>query len=304
MSNGVCAVIVTYNRKHKLMECLGRLMRSTERPQAVLVVDNASSDGTLEAVRTHFPSVRVLALTVNSGGAGGFEAGMREAHASGYTYAWLFDDDAFVDPPCLGRLLAQTETADVVVPLQIDQVNRRYGVYRWENKPVEVEKAVETPFAVDLFTFVGPLIHRRVIERVGFPRMDFFICADDMEYALRIKAAGFRVVCVPAALFYHDYGETTVPVTRFGRKSDRSTQPPWKKYYAVRNEILLARDLNAPAPQKLSVWLHIALRFTRAAVGELIYEKNFLQKWKYALIGLGDGLLNRTGKRVTPKAAG
>ncbi len=303
MSNAVCAVIVTYNRKSKLLECLTRLQHSSEPPEAVLVVDNASTDGTLEAVRAHFPQVQVLALPLNAGGAGGFRAGMRAAYARGHEYVWLFDDDAYVDERCLERLLAHARTADVTVPLQLDQANRKYGVYRWRNRLIEVDKDDDRAFPIDIFAFVGPLIHRRVIERVGYPRADFFICADDMEYALRIASAGFQVVCVPGAIFYHDYGGNTVPVTRFGRKSDRSTQPAWKKYYAVRNEILIARDIRASRAQRLSVLLGIASRFGRAAVGELVYEPDFLQRWKYALIGLMDGALNRTGKRVTPKVA-
>lgn len=168
MTNGVCAVIVTYNRKDKLLECLSRLQASSERPQGVLVVDNASSDGTAEMVRRLFPEVGLLLLESNLGGAGGFDAGMRQAYASGYEYVWLFDDDAYVEPDCLRQLLTEAHRADVIVPVQIDQAGRKYGVYRWDNGFVEVDKTGDGLVEIEIFAFVGPLIRRRVIEKIGF----------------------------------------------------------------------------------------------------------------------------------------
>lgn len=302
MGNSVCAVIVTYNRQAKLVECLNRLKASAEQPERVLIVDNASSDGTPELVRNLFPEFDLLVLDSNIGGAGGFEAGMRRAYASGYEYVWLFDDDAYMERDCLKLLLEHAPQADVLVPIQIDQAGRRYGVYRWDNGSVEVDKAAG-PAAVidiDIFAFVGPLIKRSVIEKIGFPRVDFFISADDIEYALRIKNAGLRSLCVLSAIFHHDYGGQTVKVKRLGRTSIRSTQPAWKNYYNIRNEILIARDMQAPLAQKLGVGLYVFRKFGRASLAEAVYEKNFLDKWKYTAFGVMDGLLNRTGKRVMP----
>lgn len=300
MGNSVCAVIVTYNRQAKLIECLNRLRASAEPPERVLIVDNASTDGTPELVRASFPEVDLLVLESNVGGAGGFEAGMRRAYAQGYEYVWLFDDDAYVAPDCLELLLQHAPEADVVVPIQLDQAGRRYGVYRWKNGFVEVDKTPGTVFPIDVFAFVGPLIRRRVITRVGFPRVDFFISADDIDYSLRIKGAGLRVACVADAVFYHDYGGQTVKIKRLGRVSTRSTQPAWKSYYNVRNEILMVRDMRAPLAEKLGVYLYIARKFGRSSLAEVIYEKNGLEKLKYTAIGVRDGLLNRTGRRVTP----
>ncbi|GBF06218.1 glycosyl transferase family protein [Deinococcus aerius] len=300
MNNGVCAVIVTYNRKDKLRECLTSLWASSERPEKVLVVDNASTDGTPALVAELFPEVDLLVLEQNLGGSGGFEAGMRRAYASGYEYLWLFDDDAYVEKDCLRRLLARADEADVLVPIQVDQAGRKYGIYRWNNGFVEVDKESHATVQVDIFAFVGPLIKRGVVRKIGLPRTDFFISADDIEYALRIKAAGLKTLCVLDAVFYHDYGGRTIKVKRLGRISTRSTQPAWKNYYNVRNELLMARDLDVPAGQKAGVYLYILKKFGRASLAELVYEENFLEKWKYTAIGVKDGLLNRTGKRILP----
>lgn len=304
MGNGVCAVIVTYNRQEKLRVCLEHLGRLSEGPERVLIVDNASSDGTPEMVRSAYPGYDLLVLEHNLGGSGGFEAGMRRAYASGYEYVWLFDDDAYADPDCLRLLLAETDNADVVVPVQIDQTGRRYGCFRWDNGFATVPLEGESAIPVDIFAFVGPLISRRVIERVGFPRVDFFISADDTEYALRIKGAGLRVVCARSAVFFHDYGGQTLRVRRFGRESLRSTQPSWKNYYNVRNEILMVRGMNSSPRQKASVWLYLVKKFGRTSLGEAMYDPKFAERWKYTLLGVRDGLLGRSGKRVAPVAAG
>lgn len=300
MNNGVCAVIVTYNRKDKLAECLNRLRESYERPEQVLIVDNASTDGTPGMVEQLYPEFDLLRLPTNVGGAGGFEAGMRQAYAGGHEYVWLFDDDAYVDPDCLKILLEHAHLAEVIVPIQIDQLGRKYGVYLWENGQKPVDKEGKLIVEVDIFAFVGPLIRRTVIEKIGFPRPDFFICADDIDYSLRIKNAGMRTLCVLGAVFYHDYGGRTVVVHRFGRESKRCTQPAWKNYYNIRNDILIAKEMKASFFQRLEVFLYIGKKFARASLGEIMYDKNFMEKWKYTLFGLRDGLLNRSGQRVTP----
>ncbi|PYE55754.1 glycosyltransferase family 2 protein [Deinococcus yavapaiensis] len=298
MNNGVCAIIVTFNRKHKLVECLRRVEALTVRPQHVLVVDNASTDGTGDVVREQFPHFDLLTLDHNVGGAGGFSAGMRRAYAAGFEYVWLFDDDAFADPACLERLLAEAPHADVVVPMQIDQAGRRYGVYHWDNGTVELDKDRARVFDVDVFAFVGPLMPRHVIQAIGLPREDFFICADDLEYSLRIKNAGFRTVCVADAVFHHDYGGNTVTVKRWRLTSIRRTSPAWKNYYNTRNDILIARTL---APQQTLPYVtHLLRKHVRSSLGEAVFDVDFAQKWKYTTLGVVDGVLNRSGKRLDP----
>jgi len=72
MSENICAVIVTYNRKELLRECLKAVLAQTRPPEHVLVVDNASTDGTPEMLQEEFPQVEVLCLPENQGSAGGF----------------------------------------------------------------------------------------------------------------------------------------------------------------------------------------------------------------------------------------
>ncbi|MFX5615039.1 glycosyltransferase, partial [Acinetobacter baumannii] len=74
-------------------ECLQSVLSQTRAPDHVLVVDNASTDGTGEMLKEEFPEVEVLRLPENQGGAGGFHEGIKRAYEAGYDWIWLMDDD-------------------------------------------------------------------------------------------------------------------------------------------------------------------------------------------------------------------
>ena len=101
----VIAVVVTYNRRDLLLESLAAVLAQTRAPDQVIVVDNASEDGTAAAVRDQFPAVHLAELRRNSGGAGGFAGGMALALADGADLIWLMDDDTVPEPGALAALL-------------------------------------------------------------------------------------------------------------------------------------------------------------------------------------------------------
>src|SRR5690606_32346153 len=109
-TESVAVVIVTYNRADLLVRMLDGLAAQTRRPDAVVVVDNASSDHTGEvlAARTDLP-LHVITSPDNLGGAGGFHLGMKTAHEQGFDRSWLVDDDVVPAPDCLEVLMASDE---------------------------------------------------------------------------------------------------------------------------------------------------------------------------------------------------
>ncbi len=106
MEPKVCAVVVTHNRLALLRECLSALEAQTRRPDRVLLVDNASTDGTGDALRAEFPAVELVSLPDNRGGAGGFQAGLEAAQAGEEEWFWLMDDDTIARSDALAALLA------------------------------------------------------------------------------------------------------------------------------------------------------------------------------------------------------
>ena len=101
----VAAVLVTYNRRDLLLESLAAVQSQSRPPDSVIVVDNASADGSAAAVRARFPAVQVAELDANYGGAGGFAYGMALSLADGADLIWVMDDDTMPEPGALLALL-------------------------------------------------------------------------------------------------------------------------------------------------------------------------------------------------------
>ncbi len=299
MAERVCAVVVTYNRKALLRECLKALKAQTRPLDGILVVNNASTDGTREVLKEEFPEVEVLDLPENIGGAGGFHEGLKWAYEKGYGWFWLMDDDAKAQPDCLEHLLTRKGDGEVLIPVQVDSLGRKYGAGRWRCRyvPLPPEEYLSLT-RVEMFAFVGTLIHRKVVDRVGLPHRDFFICADDWEYALRMRRAGIRPLLVPDAVMHHEYGGKTRVVRRLGRASSRPMRAPWKFYYGARNTLLMLRILSPY--ERVASFLLFFLLSLRWTLGDLVYEPKWAQRTYYRWLGFWHGLLGLSGKRVSP----
>ena len=303
MSKRVCAVVVTWNRRELLARCLRALQSQIGVDDTILVVNNASTDGTREMLEADFSNVQALHLEENTGGAGGFHTGTKWAFDNGYEYAWLMDDDGMPGQGCLHALLAHATPNRVTIPAQQEDNGRIYGFLAWKRgrnvgarevtkEIVVLNKPVVGRFT---FTFVGPLVGRGVIERIGLPNADFFIWFDDFEYSLRIHAdKSLQTIAVPQARFRHNITQMKVNTYKFlGRESTRPAQAVKRIYYGTRNYFYI---LNAHEKSRRTIRAFI-LNQLRALIGDLIYEP---QRWLCAstrLRALRDGASAKLGKR-------
>jgi len=241
-SETVAVVVVTYNRADLLAGMLTGLAALQRRPDAVIVVDNASTDHTpaVLAAATELP-LQVIRPEENLGGAGGFHAGVEAAHAQGYDRIWLMDDDVVPAPDCLDLLLAVgPDRADCLMAVREDTAGRLVekaavtfdlrNPLRIKPKTAMVETTYTTraamPELVELHNvaFEGFMVHRRVIDAVGLPDPSFFIFYDDVDFALRARRAGFRIWAVRDAVL--------VRQLEFDQQHDLAG---WKGYYMYRN---------------------------------------------------------------------
>lgn len=190
----VMAIVVTYNRKELLQECITALLNQNYDNCDILVIDNNSIDGTEELIKTKFrnPKVHYINTGANLGGAGGFNFGMKEAYNIGCDYMWIMDDDCIVNEDSLEKLLEADK-----------KLNGDYGFLSskvlWKDNTICTMNIQKKRFSrwltnfeknmqpIAMASFVSLLVKTSVVEEMGLPIKEFFIWTDDWEYTRRIS---------------------------------------------------------------------------------------------------------------------
>jgi GT2 family glycosyltransferase len=257
----ICAVVVTYNRKNLLIECLEGLRRQTRPVDAIYLIDNASTDGTPELLLEkgyikELPPLNIVEpwekefevenfvdhqsikihyvrMDENTGGAGGFYEGMKRAYEKGYDWFWLMDDDCCPTETCL-EYLKNAFKNEVAGPLVIN---------RYTQKPEWVKKKpLSKKIAVKSLSFNGFFINRLIVGRIGFPNKEMFIYGDDEEYSYRIRHFGYNLYLINNAILYHAKIEKDIKRTLviFNKALLYHCEMEKKKlFYCIRNGLII-----------------------------------------------------------------
>lgn len=239
-SPGVAAVLVTHNRRQLLLEALAAVHAQSRAPDAVIVVDNASADGTAAAVRSRFPSVRLAGLGRNYGGAGGFAYGMALALADGADLVWLMDDDTVPEPHALRALLEARRRHPGRPPALIASRvlwtdGRAHPMNTPRARPLagrgeRLAAAASGCVPIRSASFVSIVVEASECRRVGLPRADYFLWNDDFEFTARLLRGRTGLLC-PASVVVHK-------TPTFG---STDTDPGDRFFYEVRNKIWTLR---------------------------------------------------------------
>ncbi len=291
--DSVCAFVLTHNRQHLLVETLRALLGQTRPIEQVIVLDNASTDGTLQRLRSEGlldePQIAVHRNEANTGGAAGYQEGMRLALAEGRDWIWLMDDDAEPRPDALERLLAAPPASDAGTAVLCTAVVHPDGSVDRMHRcrlarlvlPLGEEIYAHGRYAdVDCASFVGFMVRRRVAEAAGLPLADYFLGYDDAEYSLRARAHG-RIRLVPESVIVHKIPIGGGLQTRRSRLWNRLTgaqyaSSPWPAYwkdlYRVRNFMAMRVAHGGLAP--LEFWALTAGYVIKA----ILYEDRPLRR--------------------------
>lgn len=295
---GVCALVLTRNRKVLLGECLEAVLAQTFPVSRVVVLDNASSDGTAQWLRSagflDSPVVQFVRSEVNLGGAGGYAEMLGLGDGTGADWLWLMDDDAEPHRDALERLLAsppaQQDTtvalASRVVHLDgsIDLLHRcRLGRFI---TPMRASAYAPGTYAqVDCASFVGLLVRAGAARKVGLPRREFFLGYDDADYSLRLAAHG-DIRLVPESSIIHKIviggGERTARSLWCNRVLRASyTSSPWEGYwkdlYRLRNLVALKTDHTGLTE------IQLASLILGYMVKTLLYDRRPLRRWPWII---------------------
>ena len=289
----ISVVIVGWNARHYLELCLESLAEAPpRRTTEILVVDNASSDGSAEMIEARFPHVKLIRSTENLGFAKGNNVGIRQCEGR---YIALVNPDVIVLPGCLDALadfLDQNPKVGNVGPRVLNPDRTLQSTCRrfptlWNNfcsasALASVFKGSrffagehmfffphDRTLAVDVLVGCFSMVRREAFEAVGLLDEDLFMYGDDVDWCRRCWNTGWEVVFFPGAQAIHDRGRITAPYpVRFALAQQRSVMHYWTKHHSFFG-VLGIRSI---------MLLHHLLRYTSAVVSGLAHSQGSAQR--------------------------
>ncbi len=276
----IFAVVVTYNRVEFLRKNVKLLCKQTRRPDRIIIVDNASTDSTPEFLQETSEKcgiVTPIRLKDNLGGSGGFAKGIEKAIEMGADWVWLMDDDAFPYEDALEELEKAMQNTPEKTGVLLSRITDK-----------ENSAKSNTILPAITGTFVGFAVRREVIEKIGLPDSSFFIYADDYDYSVRIRKAGFDIFRVNSSLIFHKDWAKQKKLFKFPFVKPRV--PSWKTYYIIRNSLNAARHFRI---------FYLAVKF-------YFFFDRFVWSYvnpdtkEYVFKGFEDGVNGVKGKTVLP----
>lgn len=236
----IVSIVVCFNRKDMLLKGLNAILKQTAKVDKIFVIDNASTDGTDKMMADNFGNINVITyirLNENVGGAGGFHKGVESAYEWGADWIWFLDDDVMPRPDCLEILLKYQHISKCIHPNKVDIHNNEF---MWESifdpavgratflNNISFKNGKDFTF-LNMGCFEGMLIHREIVEKIGYPDKRFFICSDDTIYGF-IASLYTNVILVRDAVLDKQIAFNNIATTTFF-------------YYYIRNQFLVKEYL-------------------------------------------------------------
>ena len=290
-------VICNYNKKNDALACIRSILESKFQDYDIYVVDNASTDGSAEAIRNAYgEQVTLLVNQENLGGSGGFNTGLRAAFQKGYPYLMCVDNDALLDENAVGNLLAflQEHPETGIAAAKIyhreapDYVQQFGQKIDFENFCTDVtylnayeDGSMPEYVYTDAVAACALMIRRSVIEKIGFMPEENFLYWDDTEWCYLCNRAGWKVASVGNAMALHAMG---------AKKELENTFPT---YYAWRNWIRFFMRYTEPGD-----WEAMAGTFLDSMF-QIVYEglhKGEKNRTRTVMLAYDDALHGVTGK--------
>lgn len=289
--DNIAAVIVTYNPDLGLAN---RLKRVISQVAYVIIVDNGSTSLQEKLYGILSPKVEIIENSYNIGLASALNQGVRRAMELGFSWVLTLDQDSLIDHDMINCLLEIYHLYPFPERIGLIGSNAR--------SPISGRLYIKCPQELKTFMEVktcmtsGSLLSLRVYEQIGPFRDDFFIEAVDLEYCLRLRKNGFKVLISCRPLMTHAAGKAKER-RLFRRIVIVPDHEPWRYYYQLRNLMFVIRSYFWQEPD----WVFVALiNFMKALVRILLFEDNRLQKFNAIWQGIRDGIIStKGGKEVS-----
>ena len=213
----VSAIVVNYNGKRFLRECIQSLIDQTYGNMEIIIVDNGSTDDSIDYLNSNFKGLIIVKNPENLGFAGGVNTGIRKARGS---FIMTLNNDAWADCHCVDRLLSATKSDDRIgmcgakMLFPDNRINSagicisRSGA-AWDRGMFELDKGQYDRREEIFGPCAGAALYRRsMFEEIGLFDEDFFLYMEDVDLAFRARLAGWKCMFVPDAVVYHHHGGT------------------------------------------------------------------------------------------------
>lgn len=217
----VCCVVLTWNDKDNLAECLDSMSRVTYPNLEIIVSDNGSTDGSIAFVKESYPDVVLLENGHNLFWAGGNNVGIERALEDGADYVILLNNDIVVDPDFIAELVAVGESdakIGMLGPKIYYHNDRRQiwyaggKVYLWRAiaKHIGIRDIDHGQYdevtATDYITGCALMAKREVVLKIGLIDPVYLAYGEDMDWSYRARLAGYQLSYVPKAVLWHKIG--------------------------------------------------------------------------------------------------
>jgi len=284
----IALVTVTYNGETVWPEFLDSVLSQHAVDWHLIVVDNASTDGTIEMVRAaQDPRITLIANDRNVGVAEGNNQGTRWALEQGYGEILLINNDTAFGPDLLHRLSSTLSRSgagavSALIPYydqphiswysggHFSRSRGMLSLHDGQDKPILFG---DTPFQTDYAPTCCVLFRSGVFNRIGLMDEGYFVYWDDVDFLWRMKRAGISIVVDPAAIMLHK-----VSISTGGRQSDFSIR------YGHRNQIYFARKFFGRA------YASYVTAFTAGVgLGRVVLAKDTWRQWRLRLKSVGEG---------------
>lgn len=296
MYGKIFCIVLNWNGKRFLKGCLDSVLSSDYEDLHVVVVDNASTDGSAQFIKTNYKKVKLIKNKSNLGWTGGNNKGVEFALKNKADAVFVLNNDTKIDKKCISILakeLFRNKTNGIVGPkiyltsskgTKTKKIsfaggkftkNRYFGVHIGNNKIDEGQ--YNTIRSSEFITGAAMMVRSQVFNEIGKFDDSFFIYYDEADFCMRAKKAGFKIHIIPKAHVYHAFSGTV------------ELNSPFQKYYTTRNHFLFV-EKNAPVEVKVREFLRTPktiLEFFRGNPND-----------KYSLLGLRDYYLRKFGKRI------
>ncbi len=215
----IVVVVLSYNAAKRIRPCLDSLLsQSYEHQYSVLVVDNASTDGTADIVAQEYSQVSLIRNKKNYGFAGGNNIGMHEAFRNNYDSIVLINDDTKVRDNWLKELVLVANSSESIGLVQskllfADEAYRVNTVgnplhflgFSWSGGYKHLSSEFQSNKSIPIASGASVLIKRSVIEKIGYLDEKLFMYSEDVDYSWRARLAGFDIWLAADSVVFHDH---------------------------------------------------------------------------------------------------